>query len=487
MSVQLNDLGSALTAQIYEAVMGGDEKVPPPKDTFFTWVTPGLPLSESDVDFCSDGIFSAPTAEETRARITHAFALAMLLDYVPDVDAPYSSEKQAGMFKPDAEKRLSETYRQILRFSKVVDKELSHEEQEKLERFRKLLTTTRKVKDLITDEEKEITEEGPVLKAYNEKMQAYVAAAMSYNAKRVAAASTTGPEGKAAVLDFTTNGQLYALQVKAAADAWVASGFRNEVDQMNAFIGHVTQRSMVAWKQQLLEAYDKSEITSPEIPIPFRYTTLVPGDFAKSTGWTNLKVTQESVEWSKKNVQTSWKAGAKASFGLFSVGGAGGQASSHVDENHRMSSFSLSFDMAQVMAVRPWFFADWFASRGWTLGEGWTFDGGRMPSDGGSPPQGSLIGYATQVIFARNVEIRSADFVSAYQKASSQVTGGGSVGWGPFSLGGSYSRGKQTEKFTSTIEGGVLKVPGMQIIGFVNHLIGKSPNPAEGLTEADFV
>ena len=110
-----------------------------------------------------------------------------------------------------------------------------------------------------------------------------------------------------------------------------------------------------------------------------------------------------------------------------------------------------------------------------------------MPSDGAKPPTGSLVGYATQAILVRDVSITSADFVSAYDKVTSTTTAGGSVGWGPLSLGGSYSRASEKEELTSTRDGETLTVPGMQIIGFVNHLIGKAPNPAEGLKPEDFV
>jgi hypothetical protein len=42
MGFPLNDLGTALTGQIYQTVMGGDGTVKPPDDTFFTWTMPGI-------------------------------------------------------------------------------------------------------------------------------------------------------------------------------------------------------------------------------------------------------------------------------------------------------------------------------------------------------------------------------------------------------------------------------------------------------------
>jgi hypothetical protein len=147
----------------------------------------------------------------------------------------------------------------------------------------------------------------------------------------------------------------------------------------------------------------------------------------------------------------------------------------------------MSFELCQALTVRAGFYPELLANRGWTLrkGEGWMFDD--MPSDGKRPPKGEFIGYATQAIFVRNLEIKSRDFVKAYKKTTSEVEAGGGVGWGPFRLKGGYKRSDQQEDFDSTEDGQTLSAKGMQIIGFVNHLWGKVPNPLEDIDEAQFV
>jgi hypothetical protein len=486
MAYALNDLGNALTTQIYHSVMGGDPSVPPPSDTFFTWCMPGIPFSEKDIDFAADGIYSAPTAEEVRSRLNHAANLAILLDFIPDVDIPYDNVRQEGMYKPDAEKRLGAMYRQILRSSKVASDALTRKEKRKLDRFRQLLFETKTVKDLVSGEKRQVTQEGPMLRAYNEKMAAYIAAALAYNAKSVAAASATGADGRAAVADWAQNAQLYYLNVKQAADAWETAGYRNEVNEINAYINQVTDRSMVTWKQSLEEAYDRALLTAPNAPVAFPYTTLIPGNFASNGGWTTISTSHESIDWAKHNESTSWHAGGGVSFGLFSIGGQAGGTNTRLEETSEVNSFNLSFDLAQLVISRPGISPEWFSSRGWILpeGTGWPFDD--MPSDGERPPEGEFIGYATQALFARNVSIRSADFVSAHEDLSSKLDVGGSIGFGPFNLGGGYSRSDNDETFASTTDSDELKVNGMQIIGFINHLIGKAPNPLPNLKAADF-
>jgi len=77
----------------------------------------------------------------------------------------------------------------------------------------------------------------------------------------------------------------------------------------------------------------------------------------------------------------------------------------------------------------------------------------------------------------RNLVIESDEFAQAISSYSSQVTGGGSVGWGPFSISGSYSHASGSSSYTMDRQGGRITVPGMQIIAFVNHLIPQAPNP----------
>ena len=54
-----------------------------------------------------------------------------------------------------------------------------------------------------------------------------------------------------------------------------------------------------------------------------------------------------------------------------------------------------------------------------------------------------------------------------------QIQAGGSVGWGPFKVGGSYSRGEEKRDFKFNGEGGGISIPGMQLIGFINNLVPK--------------
>lgn len=485
MAQTLDQLGSTLLAQLSNIVNGGDGRAPASPDTFLTWCTPGLPFDPGDFDFAAGGFGAAADAEGYRRLLQQAFNFAQLVDFLPTFSAPYNRVDQEYVNRP-SQQRLSRIYADILRFSLVAKQELTDEQKAKLDKFRKLMRVTKVEKNLVTDAETETTVDGPVMVAYNEKMADYVTERLAYNKVRIKADSAKGPDGIEAVADWASNSELYWLKVKAAQDAWVSGGYRNEVDQMNAYINQTTMRSMALWKQGLLEDLDKAEQAATTPGSVFEFTTLIPGNFAHAGGWTGYGMNHEEVTANTHSESESWAAGGGVGFGLWSFGANASSSSSSYSSDYNCESFRLSMELAPVLISRPWFAAEFFQSRGWTLkrGQGWTYDD--FPSDGARPPKGNLIGYSTIALFARNIVIESQEFATAYQASQSTTSVGGSVGWGPFCLSGSYSSSESDTHFESHVDGAKITVPGMQIIGFVNELVGKAPNPLEEFTDADF-
>lgn len=64
---------------------------------------------------------------------------------------------------------------------------------------------------------------------------------------------------------------------------------------------------------------------------------------------------------------------------------------------------------------------------------------------------------------------------------------GGSIGFGPFRVGGSYSSSSEERNTKYHFEGDTLVIEGMQMIGFINNIIPKCPNPHPDLEPEDFV
>lgn len=472
----VEQLGKSLLGTLNSILTGGDGKVPAPLNTKISWCQPGIPFMPEDFQFAAEGLGAVADAEHLRKMQKQAFNFACAVDFVPDVTGVYAGDVQQTIYRT-SEARMSHMYGEILRASKVVQSDLTEDQKAKLEKFRNLLYTKKKTKNLVTDEETEVTVPGPVTVAYSDAMSKYIDAATNYQSKRIQAMTAVGQPGAAPVADFTLNGENYYLKVKAAADAWTAAGYRNEVDQMNAYINEVTLQSMTLWKQKLLELLDRAVITDIDSNSPFHYTTIIPGTFATAEGWTKYSFYHEQVNAHSDWSTSSWSGGAGLSLGFWSVGGgaSGKTQSSHSDLN--ISNFRMWFDLVQAVIVRPWFYPEFFMNRGWTLrtGQGWNFS--KLPSDGQPVPDGIFIGYPTQAIFVRNLVIESAEFAEAFSQHSQEFGASGSVGWGPFTISGGYHNASGSQDYNMHRDGARIEVPGMQIIAFINHLIPKAPDP----------
>jgi hypothetical protein len=322
--------------------------------------------------------------------------------------------------------------------------------------------------------------------AYNDAMSNYIDAATNYQSKRIQALVATGQPGAQAVADFQFNAENYYLKVKAANDRWTNQGYRNEVDEMNAYINGVTQRSMVLWRQRLQELYERATITDVDSNTPFKYTTIIPGNFANAGGWTNYSFYHEMINTTSNYSSSSWGGGGGVNFGLWRASASVQNSTQQSSSSVNISNFRMSFDLVQAVITRPWFYPEFFINRGWTLqkGAGWMFD--EYPSDGAGVPRGNFIGYPTQAIFARNLVIESDDFASAYEQHSKSFSASASGGWGPFTINGNYSKASGGTSFNLNRQGARISVPGMQIIAFISHLIPKAPNPLPDIPAASF-
>jgi hypothetical protein len=461
-------------------VNGGDEKVPPDPRNFVSWFAPGLAFEARDFDFAAKGLGSGATAEEEKQLLQQAYSFANLVDFIPDPAAAYSAEHQDRVWR-SSQARMSHMYGEILRLSKVADKELTAAQIAEIDRLRGLLTATRKS----PVDGSEMVVDSPTALEYARRMNEYIVARMAYNNKRVLALAATGAEGRAAVDDFMTNGSLYRMQAENAMRNWTTLGFKTDVEKIHAIINQTTQRSAKLWKQRLLESMEDAKMSALGAG-EFYYTSLMPGNFMASQGWQRYKTTHEKLTESTRATTTSWKAGASLKWGLFGASPEGSGETKTSSENKSVSSFSIEFEITQAVLLRPWFYPEWFMNQGWMLekGHGWTFD--QFPSDGAAPPKGNFVGYPTTVLFARNIVLSSADFASELKEFSKSVSVGGKVGWGPFSLSGSYAKSSSGRDFTSTNDGNTITVPGVQAIGTMNRLVDKSPNPLSDLKPEDF-
>jgi hypothetical protein len=201
-----------------------------------------------------------------------------------------------------------------------------------------------------------------------------------------------------------------------------------------------------------------------------------PANWYSSTaaqGWTTLGLSSHKHQLNQSSNYTSYGGGASFSLGLWSIGGGG----SHSEEKHHMDSqtegLEVSFRYARINIERPWMNPMIFDLPGWTykpLGKGGISSGNPARADG------TLMTIVpTAFIAVRDLRI-TARWSQQESNLIKQATSGSSrFGWGPFSVGGSYSSNSSEYHFKSEFDGRTLSAPGLQIMAFIGTVIPLAP------------
>ena len=342
-------------------------------------------------------------------------------------------------------------------------------------------------------EMKRFTEDSPLTVAYTEKQSEYEVALNEYNNLIIDGLSATGkdPEAVRRVQAAARMSKFLSDKVNSAYKRWVSQGYKNEFEQMNAYIHQATQKSMVMYKDALQQKYEGARLDNIAIGGElgkFYFTTLVPGNFATSGGWTQFTFFDQDYHTHYKKSTEKWGASARVNLGFVRFGGSGGGSKEQISSSVDMSKFRISLKFAQVPILRPFMDPGLFTMRGWRLGKEW-FDNypNQTVSDGNADPKGRLIAYPITALFIRDVEITSSELASQYDSLQKHVSGGGSAGFGPIRVGGSYSYGKEKRDTSFHRAGDTLKIPGMQLIGFINHTVPKCPDTNPEIEDSLFV
>jgi hypothetical protein len=499
-------LANAVMGKLYDALTTGDATVPPSADNFISWVTPAYPFCPNDFDFLVQGLTGVVPAggqqpdpadlekllaEDTIRVYQQAEQLAQLVDFIPEVTQ--ANNNQFAQFNlANNEGTLSDRYELILKMSQVMAQELDAATQAKIAQFRALLQTTTTQTDLVTGAQTQVTGPSPMVQAYNAKMMAYNAAALAYNAARISALTGNDP---AAVQAWEMDASILRDQVTAAMDDWVTNGYKNDYEEIAAYINQVQQRDMSLLKQEYEDDMAKAALTGVSSGSTFYYTALVPGDFANSTAWTKFTFSIGDVStYSGTEYNASgWSASVGASYlGIFGAEGTATSTSTSSQFNDSMSldSFDLSFELTEVPIVRSWCEAAFITADYWRFDPGNPQYKSAMVSDGGSPPTGMIPAYPTTAIFVRNLQLGIQQASAAGQwidkQQSSSQSGGGYVGFGPFFLGGTASHysnsGYSQSNYGYTWNDQGMSVDGMQLTAFRCHVFPKSPNPDPSIT-----
>lgn len=312
----------------------------------------------------------------------------------------------------------------------------------------------------------------PLAQAYNNNQSAYITAVAGYQ---------TAMNG----YDLTKTADQRAWQAVAPAlqnninqawNTWVQQGKQNVEQAQNAMVSTINNiiSSIIGDSQRAVA----NTMSPGAVGGPWLLSYPLPGNWTSGgKGSTKFQLNSSFLHTTADSNFNSYGGGASWGGGLWSVGGSfnhtDGQTSSHMDAN----SIQINADLTLVRIMRPWLNPLLFRTAGWwEKGQkaNWISNGQLTGNSNGSLP---LI--PTAFVAMSNVTIKG-DFSSQDQSHIQSATSGStSVGWGPFSIGGSYSHSESHDSFTSTYDSGTIRVPGMQIVAWVSAITPASP-PMDG-------
>ena len=494
------DLMNNMMGKIFDIITNGDgSTVPKSEDNFFAWCTPGIPFDAQDFEFLSQGLTGVykpkmitnadgststePLTPEQRegelakdASRMHQQAeqLARFVDVIPDASG--IDDTKVRMNVKNDEGTLSDVYEEVLRFSQVANTELTADEKAKIEKFRQLLQVEREKEDLITGEKTKVVEPSPLVKAYNDKMQAWVEAALEYNNARIDALTASTPR---AVQNWAINANVLRAKVKFAMNDWITNGYKLEYEAIGAKIDQMSSRDLSLLKAQYKDALEKARLTGLSSGSDYFYSALAPANFATSKGWTRFTFTNKDNSYYSKSTTQRWGASGGLSLGFFTIGGSAAGQRAEFNANADFSSFEMSFEICQLPIIRPWFKTNFLTSKTWRFAQGNEGFKNKFLTDGKQPPHrdSMMPAFPTSMIMIRNLRLNFVNASSVAHALDSKVGGGGMVGYGPFFIGGSYQSGSKERSRQSHSDSQGIFVDGLQCIGFKCHLLPKAPNP----------
>jgi hypothetical protein len=454
-----------LVQHIYDGIFSsvtkaepGGKPLAPSSTTILSLMKPGMAVNPAD--------FRNPwTPGNLHGSQDAALNLARLADIAP---------KMSALFE-DSGNEISKVYGDIMEDVQVPKQAPNPTIDKQLDDAHAYLYRTIQVTDPDTGAVTNKEAESQVYRDYLDNQAAYFSARQAYLAAYLAAQDT--PNGKAT---WPLVAPTLQIPVKSAYDKWRA-GFADKVEQNLAIMNTSSQNALSKafnTAKTLYEGYGVvlEETGTGQAPLIHR-SSLLPSDWYSrdsSTGWTSFSAKSGTATSTSSSDFTSFGGSAGFSLGIFSIGGSAGHSKETRHASNETKNMQISFDYTLVTVRRFWLTMSVLNTSGWNLQN--LYKKGKISNGTKSGQDGSIMPVLpTAFVVVRNVQIKADWAKSDYDYLKTTTNAGGSVGIGPFSIGGSYASSSSKQTFTSSFAGASIIVPGVQIIGTIGQLVPVCP------------
>jgi hypothetical protein len=199
-------------------------------------------------------------------------------------------------------------------------------------------------------------------------------------------------------------------------------------------------------------------------------------DPKSEAGWTELSYNKSQFTANSSSEATSWGGSAGVNLGLFSFGASAGGEETRQHSDTDFDSLQIAYDFLLVTIDRLWVDFSLFTLPKWDLGDAYP-PGGLSKGPGQDNSKSVFPLYPIAFVAVKNVRITANWGASDRDAISKAIHGGGSVGYGPFSIGGNYSNSSTEEHFHARQEGNTVIVDDVQIIGWICRIVPFAPPP----------
>jgi hypothetical protein len=280
--------------------------------------------------------------------------------------------------------------------------------------------------------------------------------------------------------NFPNEGKLYQEDVDEAWDRWTGLGHKQEIESAIATLAAQGTDPAIALISRCKKKFQNSLLEFANIgEIP--YTILLPNswyDRDNDDGWNEYTSNDFHSESHYQASSTSYGGGGGFNVGFWSAAASFNHAENQSSMNMETKNLVVSFKYCAVDIKRPWLDTSLLNLRNWFLMGDYKkncVSSGQMAQE---LPQNSieptfLPSIVTSLILIKDLEIKWDDWKTAWDSHDETTSASVSVGYGPFAVHGSYSHHDEQRNFEADASGESLKVPGIQLIGYISTI-----NPA---------
>ncbi len=501
-----DDFMNVVFGQVYNKLTNGGRPEMLGPNNFVAWEPVATVIDEDAFDYAVKGVFGAPKRTEDMSdeeynelraskkwgAYAQAEEFARIADQIPSHIPKLDGEaREFTVFSPEPDHTVSNVYSDIMEFSVVKDSKIDPKVEKKLERLRKKLFKTKRLKNPDYDEEMiEDAEENPkyiyqsfispMYKKYLEYELMYEEAEQTLTDLEIRV-----NEGDVeAMTEKAINGRNILRKRDSALKRWESMGYKGAVEKIMNYIDEIEASNFLTVKKRYESELLAAKRTGLGGSNSYYYSAPIPGTILEnSRGWTRFSFSKSDYESSSRKKSHKWSAGASY-FGIGSVSNKG--KVSNVSSDYNMNDFKMSFQLTKCYVSRPWLGTTYIKSRYWKYSKtGNDIVNNQMVSDGKGG--GLMPSIVTELYFIKDLRIGFRKGSSSYKKAEKEIKSGGGVRFGPFSIGAKHQYNDSKVDFERDSESQGVRSSEILLVGRKCNVLAMAPNPLPTIKDDEWI